>query len=179
MGFKSEGVVASILNKFFGEFDEPKGLPPRQTHDHVIVLKEGAKLVSVRPYQYAYFQKDEIEKIVKELLQTKVVRPSQSPFSSPVLLVRKADGSWRLCVDYHALNHATIKDKFPIPVIDKLLDELNGAMVFSKLDLRSGYHHIRVKAEDVPKTVFRTHEGHYKFLEMAFGLKMPCPHSKH
>jgi len=129
--------IQTLLNTFAHIFTEPSGMPPSRGLDHQINLKN-PQPISAHPYRYPYFQKSEIEKIIWELLYSGVICLSQSPFYAPVLLVQKVDGNWRLCVDYQALNQETIKDKYPIPVID----ELHGPVIFSELDLRSNYHQI-------------------------------------
>ena len=151
-------------------FFEPKGLPLARVLDHHIPLKSNFEPTNQRPYRYPYIQRAVIEKLVQEILDTSIIQPSHSHFASPVLLVGKKDGTWRFCVNYKKLNEGTIKDKYPIPMIEKLLDELRGAQMFSKIDLRAGYHQVRVHPPDVYNTTFRTHVGHFKFKVMLFGL---------
>ncbi|XP_077219125.1 uncharacterized protein LOC143853291 [Tasmannia lanceolata] len=159
-----------ILTKYSSLFSPPHSLPPTRQCDHRIHLTPGSAPVNVRPYKYPYYQKREIELLVTEMLKDGIIQPSTSPFSSPVLLVKKKDGTWRFCVDYRALNAVTVKDRFPIPTVEELFDELHGSQYYSKLDLRSGFHQIRVHPASIPATAFRTHDGHYEFLVMPFGL---------
>jgi hypothetical protein len=153
--------IQTILDNFADVFADPKTLPPSRHYDHAVTLN---------PYRYSPEHKTKIEKQVKQMLEAGIITPSMSPFASPILLVLKKDGSWRFCIDYRRLNELTVKNVFPMPIIDELLDELLGAMVFSKMDLRAGYHQIRMRAKDEAKMAFKTRQGHYQFKVMPFGL---------
>ena len=137
-----------VLDNHSKVFYIPKGTLPIRDHDHVIHLIPRSVPPNIRPYRYPYAQKSEIECMVAKMLEAGIIQPSQSSFSAPVVLVHKKDGSWCMCLDYRELNKLTIKDKFPIPVIDELLEELHGSIYFTKLDLCSGYHQIRIKTQD-------------------------------
>lgn len=162
--------IQTLITKFNSPFQQPTTLPPSRPTNHHIHLFPNSNPVNVRPYRYPYFQKQEIEAQVYSMLQRGVIRPSTSLFSSPVLLVKKHDGTWRFFVDYQALNAITIKDHFPILTIDELLDELGGSQWFTKLDLLQGYHQILMHEDDIIKTAFKTYHGHYEFTVMPFGL---------
>ncbi|WVZ83699.1 hypothetical protein U9M48_030820 [Paspalum notatum var. saurae] len=162
--------IQTLLNQYQDIFQEPTQLPPPRSIDHTIPLVDATKTIHQRPYRLPYHKKNAMEDLISQLLQSQMIRPSVSPYSSPVILVKKKDGAWRLCVDYRNLNANTIKNKYPIPIIEDLLDELHGAKIFSKIDLRSGYHQIRMHPVDIYKIAFTTHLGHFEYLVMPFGL---------
>lgn len=157
-----------LLQQFAGVFRELSDVPPARSCDHRIHLKPGTPPIAVRPYCYPQLQKDELETQCASMLG--IIRPSTSTFSALVPLVRKQDKSWRFCIDYLALNEQTVKDKYPIPIVDELLDELHDAFLFTKMDLRSGYYQVRAHLDDVHKTTFQTHHGHFEFLVVPSGL---------
>ena len=150
--------------------EELPGLPPEREIDFPIELVPGTAPISRAPYRMSASELAELKKQLAELLDKGFIRPSASPWGAPVLFVKKKDGSLRLCIDYRQLNQMTVKNRYPLPRIDDLFDQLQGAAVFSKIDLRSGYYQLRVRPEDVPKTAFRTRYGHFEFLVMPFGL---------
>ena len=162
--------VQKIL-KDFEDITKPREtLPPVRDTAHTIPLEPGHKPPFRPIYRLSPVELNEVERQVSELLKQGLIEPSSSPYGAPVLFVTKKDGSLRMCIDYRALNKITIKNKYPLPRTDQLLDSLSGAKVFSSLDLLSGYHQIRIPDEDVPKTAFRTPFGHYQFKVLSFGL---------
>ncbi|GKF24951.1 putative reverse transcriptase domain-containing protein [Tanacetum coccineum] len=130
----------------------------------------GAALVARALYRLAPSELQELSTQLQELSDKGFIRPSSSPWGAPVLFVKKKDGSFRMCINYRKLNKLTLKNRYPLPRIDNLFDQLQGSRVYSKIDLRSGYHQLRVREEDIPKMVFRTRYGHYEFQVMPFGL---------
>ncbi|MCO5604708.1 hypothetical protein L7F22_058878 [Adiantum nelumboides] len=171
-GSQEDLELSKFLNQFQDVFigDIPGELPPKRgDDDHAIELILGSSPPNKPPYRVSQAQQEEIMRQVNELVE-KGMRPSFSPFRSPVLLVHKKDGTYRMCVDYRALNKITIKNRFLVPRIEDLFDKLQGSTYFSRIDLKSGYHQIRIVNEDILKTAFRTTFGLYEYLVMPSGL---------
>lgn len=129
--------------------------------------------ISIPPYRMAPAELKELKQQLQDLLDKSFIRPSISPLGAPVLFIKKKDGSLRMFIDYRQLNKVTIRNKYPLPHIEDLFDQLQGAAHFSKIDLRSGYHQLWIREEDISKTTFRNRYGHYEFLVMRFGLTNP------
>ncbi|CAH9124286.1 unnamed protein product [Cuscuta epithymum] len=160
-----------VVNEFPDVFpEEIPGMPPEREVEFSIDLMPGTAPISKAPYRMAPKEMQELKEQLEELLGKGYIKPSVSPWGAPVLFVKKKDGSLRLCIDYRELNKATVKNKYMLPRIDDLFDQLKGASTFSKVDLRSGYHQVRIAEKDTPKTAFRTRYGHYEFTVMPFGL---------
>ena len=160
-----------IIKEFPDVFpDDISGLPPDREVEFTIDLIPETEPISIPPYRMAPIELRELKAQLEDLLSKGFIRPSISPWGAPVLFVKKKDGSLRLCIDYRQLNRVTIRNQYPLPRIDELFDQLQGSRAYSKIDLRSGYHQLRVRESDVPKTAFRTRYGHYEFLVMPFGL---------
>ena len=164
---KDVPVVRDFLDVFH---DDLPGLPPEREIDFPIDLVPGTAPISLPTYRMAPTELKELKTQLQELVNRGFIRPSISPWGAPMLFVKKKDGTWRLCIDYRQLNKVTIRNKYPLPRIDDLFDQLQGVKVFSKIDLRSGYYQLRIRESDIPKTAFRTRYGPYEFLVMSFRL---------
>jgi len=168
-----ERVIAELVDSYADVFpdDLPRGLPPDRFIKHHIKLEPGAQPTFRNHHRLSPQDMDELRVHLKDLLDHGFIRESHSPFGAPILFAKKAgDVKRRLCIDYRDLNRITIKDRYPLPRVDELLDRLHGARYFSKLDLRSGYHQVRIADEDIEKTAFNTRYGQFEFLVMPFGL---------
>jgi hypothetical protein len=150
--------------------EELPGMPPDRDIEFIIELVPGTAPTAQRPYRMNPQELEELKKQLADMLSKGLIRPSASPWGSPILFVDKRDGTIRLCVDYRRLNEVTIKNKYPLPKIKDLFDQLNGAKVFSKIDLRTGYHQLKVHESNIPKTAFTTHYGLFEYTVMSFGL---------
>jgi hypothetical protein len=159
-----------VVNQYDEMFKEPKGLPPKRGIQHEIQLQQDCPLPNIGMYRMSVMENTEIKKQIQELLDKGVIVPSSSPCGSPIVLVPKKDGTWRMCVDFKALNKITVKNRYPLPRIDDLLDQLKDAKYFTKLDLRSGYHQIRIAEGDTWKTAFKTKQSLFEWMVMPFGL---------
>jgi hypothetical protein len=149
---------------------ELPGMPPDRDIEFLIELLPGTPPISKRPYRMAINELVELKKQIAELQAKGFIRPSSSPWGAPVLFAEKKDGIQRMCVHYRSLNEVTIKNKYPLPRIEDLFDQMKGARVFSKIDLRSGYHQLKIRESDIPKTAFHTRYGLYEYTVMSFGL---------
>jgi hypothetical protein len=150
--------------------EELPGMPPDREIEFVIELVPGTAPIFKRPYRMAANQLAELKEQLQELLDKGYIRPSASPWGAPVIFVPKKDGTQRMCVDHRSLNEVTVKNKYPLSRIDDLFDQLKGACVFSKIDLRSGYHQLKIRATDITKIAFITQYGLYEYTVMSFGL---------
>ncbi|CAI7731485.1 unnamed protein product, partial [Closterium sp. NIES-54] len=164
--------LQELLKQFPGIFpdDLPEGLPPQRAHDHRIELEPGAQPTVQRQFRLTQPEFVELRKQLDYLLEKKNIRPSSSPFAAPILFTSKKDGGFCMCIDYRALKRVTVESRYPIPRADELIDQLRTALVFSKIDLRGGYHQIRVEPSDCAKTAFRTRYGSFEYTVMPFGL---------
>jgi hypothetical protein len=160
----------AVLKEFEDVFKEISGLPPKRDIDLSINLMLGAAPVSKTPYRMSTLELKELQMQLEELLKKDYICPSVSPWGAPVLFEKKKDGTLRLCIDFKQLNKVTLKNKYHLSRIDDLFDQLKYAKIFSKIDLRSGYHQVRIKEEDISKTAFRTRYSHYEFTMVPFGL---------
>ena len=150
--------------------DELQGLPPQRVVDFCIELHPGTSPISMTPHRMAPVELQELRVQLQELLDKGFIRPSTSPWGVPVLFAKKKDRTLRLCIDYRQLNRVKVKNWYPLPRIDDLFDQLRGARVYSKIDLCTGYHQLRVREADIPKTASRTRYRHFEFIVMPFGL---------
>jgi hypothetical protein len=167
----SQGSEVPVVNEFPDVIPkELPGMPPNRDIEFVIELKPGTTPIYKMPFRMTTPELAELKEHIRELLEKGFIHPSSSPWGSPVIFVPKKDGTQRLCVDYRALDEVTVKNKYPLPMIDDLFDQLQGACVFSKIDLWSGYHQLKVRECDIPKTAFVSRYGLYEFTVMLFGL---------